>query len=718
MYKQLRYVSGCLLLLFLISTASAQPADSSGQSAAGKAEGTAVQTEAVLHDTETAETGTVKTGTDNPEQPEDGEGTPDQTPHVQQQDAPAAPEESADEGAGDEEPEEQPRLLAGLPVKDVSRRTQIVRRFAGGVSAIADSAATRSFFAAGKDGFITRYSYGRLRPETWQVSALPVKLIAVHPKKNYIAVYETDGFSVHKISLWDWQAKKQLYVKRFSNSVLSLAWSAQGSYLFIGTASAEGITVLDVRGNVKKVYPRPPGIVLLAATGPSEKSIVTYGETGRLVYADIAKRSILTQYETEDRLQSPELFKNYTRIAGYKNGTVVVIKAASGEILETYPARSALFAGKITDTLPVWIEEGEVRFSWYLCQGEKKSPAFTLPYQARITAARHVDAAIVIGTDDGRLYRLQQGSDAAVTLTEINKDTALPVSDICVKDSTVYMLAGTVLYAADAPAEEPQPLITDITAQRCTPYGSGFLLWSDTKTAPLYYAEAGSEPSVLYRPREPLHALSVYGTTIAAVHSFGRLILLDGKSGKQLFEYQAAGLQEAVQIDGTFILVSKTAGGTVQKPLLLINTATGETIPLGLEGEVAFSLHASNQHRNAFSCLRMKGGDAAQTGMVMMNINPLHPARSNFSTLLSYDDEDISASLYDEGNAAVTNLGQGQAVYYDKNRKKVSRLMRDYALPRRLFLTPSYIISVNYDGSLSWFQRRSLQLLENYRLMQ
>ena len=362
--------------------------------------------------------------------------------------------------------------------KNILERAYISHRFEGGVAAIADSSVTRSFFAAGKDGFMTRFSYGTMKPETWQVSTMPIKRIAAHPKKALIAVYETDGFSVHKISLWDWQTKKQLYAKRFSSSILSLSWSAQGTYLFIGTASTEGITILDASGKIKKVYPRPPGIVLLAATGPSEKSIVTYGETGRLVYADIAKKSILTQYETEDRLESPELIKNYTQIIGYKNGNVVVVKAASGEVLKSYPARSALFAGKITDSLPVWIEKGDTRQTWHLCQGDKRSPAFSLPYPAAITAARHVDSTVVIGTDDGRLYRLKQNSDAAISLTELNIDTSMQVSDICTKDSKIYMLSGSTLYVAASPEDKPEPIIQSVSGERCTVYGNGFLFWS------------------------------------------------------------------------------------------------------------------------------------------------------------------------------------------------------------------------------------------------
>lgn len=597
--------------------------------------------------------------------------------------------------------------------KQTAQRSKISRRFDGGVTAIADSAATRSFFAAGEDGFITRYLYGTMSPETWQVSTLPVKQMAVHPKKTMLALYETDGFSVHKISLWDWQEKKQIYTKRFTSSVVSLSWSAQGTYLFIGTTSIEGITILDIKGNIKKIYPRPPGIVRLAATGPSEKSIVTYGETGRLVYADIAKRSILAQYDTEDRLENPELIRNYTLINGYKNGNVITVKAASGEVVESYPARSALFAGKITDSLPVWIEKGEAGQTWHLCQGTKKSPAFTLPYPAAITAARHVDAAIVIGTDDGRLYRLTQAADAAIGLRELNPGNASTLCDIDVKDSSVYLFSGTTLYLSSSPSEPPEPVIQNITAERCTVYGNGFLFWSNTKVAPLYYAEEGQSPAAIYRPREPLNSVSVYGDTVAAVQRFSGLVLLDGKTGKQLFTYQAAGLQDAVQVDDTSVLLTKSTGGIIRQPVLLINVKTGETSPLNIEGDLAFSLRANEKRPQNFACFRLKTEDSEQTDLVLIKLNSAQPASSTFTTALSYNDEDLHASLYDDGQAVLTNLGKNHLVYYDKSRRSIKQLPRDYALPRKAVMTDLYIISLNYDGSLSWFSRRNLQPVQH-----
>ena len=114
-----------------------------------------------------------------------------------------------------------------------------------------------------------------------------------------------------------------------------------------------------------------------------------------------------------------------------------------------------------------------------------------------------------------------------------------------------------------------------------------------------------------------------------------------------------------------------------------------------------------------FACFRLKTEDSEQTDLVLIKLNSTQPARSTFTTALSYNDEDLHASLYDDGQAVLTNLGKNNLVYYDKSRRSIKQLPRDYALPRKAVMTDSYIISLNYDGSLSWFSRRNLQPVQH-----
>ena len=96
-----------------------------------------------------------------------------------------------------------------------------------------------SFFSAGEDGFVVKWSDDN-QGEHYQFSDVGIKLIALAPNGNDIAIYETDGGSVNKVSVWDWRTFTRKYQKKFSDSITSLSFSAKGTYLIIGTATVDG----------------------------------------------------------------------------------------------------------------------------------------------------------------------------------------------------------------------------------------------------------------------------------------------------------------------------------------------------------------------------------------------------------------------------------------------------------------------------------------------
>ena len=64
----------------------------------------------------------------------------------------------------------------------------------------------QSFYTAGQDGFIIKWSDDN-QGEHYQISDVGLKLIAVAPNGTDVAVYETDGGSVNKVSVWDSPAR-------------------------------------------------------------------------------------------------------------------------------------------------------------------------------------------------------------------------------------------------------------------------------------------------------------------------------------------------------------------------------------------------------------------------------------------------------------------------------------------------------------------------------
>ena len=90
-----------------------------------------------------------------------------------------------------------------------------------------------AFLSTGDDGFLVKW--------TDDDQDVGIKLAACSPNGNYVAIYETDGGSINKISVWDWKTLTRKYQKKFSDSITSLSFSKKGTYLIAGTATVDGV---------------------------------------------------------------------------------------------------------------------------------------------------------------------------------------------------------------------------------------------------------------------------------------------------------------------------------------------------------------------------------------------------------------------------------------------------------------------------------------------
>ena len=602
--------------------------------------------------------------------------------------------------------------------KDKLRSAKVVHKFSGGVTEIMNSGTLPIFFAAGKDGFVTRYSYPKFEPDTWQLSSMPIQKIAVHPKGKLIAVYETNGFSIHQVSLWDWATKKAVFSKRLSDSVVSLSWSANGTYLFIGNRSTDGITVLDTKGIVQNIYQEAPGIVFLAATSASEKNIVTYGESGRLVYTDISKKKKIKEFRTENKLESPNLIKNFTRIIGYKDNNVYVIDAVTGKTISQHSARYALFASKIQDSVPIWIERTKRKNEWCIRQGDAFSKGFYVPENSKITAARHIKNHMIIGTQDGSIYMLGLNDDSSVELERPLTYSSSKVDAITSDGSVLYILKEGTIYAQDAPKEKPYAIAEGFKANKFTFYSNGFLLWSDAKkgASVSHYSLDTKAVRKIITPKETIISLSVYKNFFLYVESFSGVSIVNFDTGKKEFVYNAPGIQSAVQVDDSTIVIAKSSIGRAQSPVFIINTLTEETGPIAIEGNLAFSLEQNSSRPNNLVCFLVGNLPSTKTELLNIGLNRMNLIDSTFKAVLSYKEEDVDAFLEASGSDILTNLGKSSLVHYSSSSNQARRLPRSYGFPKDALILKKFFVSLNFGDTLSWYDRKTGALLQTINI--
>ena len=182
----------------------------------------------------------------------------------------------------------------------------------------------QSYFSVGKDGFLIKWS-GDDQGEHYQITDLEIKMAVVSPKKKEIAVYETDGGTTIRVSVWNWDTLSRKYARRFSDSITSLSYSKKGTYLIVGTATVDGAVFINAQsGAVINKISDSTGIINYATTSESEKTAVMYSPAGNLSYYNLSTGRLKQKFTTIQGLSQTVLFNNSLYLAGVVDDTIYV----------------------------------------------------------------------------------------------------------------------------------------------------------------------------------------------------------------------------------------------------------------------------------------------------------------------------------------------------------------------------------------------------------
>ena len=594
------------------------------------------------------------------------------------------------------------------------------REHRGPVTMLAQVPGSDSFFSAGKDGFLVRHGESG-SDESWQLSDIPLAKIAVHPDGNRVAVYETDGFSVHRVSVWDWKKKTRLYAKRFRDSIVSLSWSAKGSWLMAGNTSIDGISILEAdSGNPVSIFKSAPGIVTLGLTGASETSMITFGPAGRIIYTDIAGGSTKAGYDGPQDLDSPVLLRNNLGIAGYQDGAVVLVDATSGKTISAWDSGPAIMASSITDREPVWLESGNPT-QWILRSGAFATPPFRTPDESPITSALRLNDRIVFGTASGKLCAIPSSAigSNAVPLPAIIRDQGIQsIDDIASDGARLFILSKGSLFISSGPGKAPVFAFSGLQANRFAIAGDSLVFWSNESAAPVVISGFdGDKRRTAYEPKEGIRSLNVNGTNdgtrLSFIEGTSKAIVIDVSSGKTTFSYAGAGLQDSVLVGGNRLAVSRSSTSRAPNPVMIINISTEETVPIQIPGELCYGLKSIAADGKKLAGFFIRNGQTASTELISFALEANSFTATSVRTEAAYADEDLGASLIVDGERIITNLGKGSIVAIGGTDKNPAKFLRGYAIPAKSAAMDQFIVTLNYDGSLTWFDRKSAAFISN-----
>jgi WD40 repeat protein len=575
-------------------------------------------------------------------------------------------------------------------------------------------------FSSGEDGFITRWDQNGLG-EHLQVSDIAIKKIDVSPDGRLIAVYESDDFSIHRISVWDWKTKTRKYAKRFSDTVLSVSFSHNGTYLMVGLSTADGLVFLDAEyGITMQLIKDQISVVSLCETSKTESTAVLYSTTGSLVYANLQTGSTIQKFNTESGLSKTafaDTNKNY--FTGIKNGKIYIIYATTGKTLASFAAKSPLLITGVTNTHFSYIEEvskgtyavkqvslekGELQFKPLV------TSMFTIPSLPSVISA--LSSQLIIGAKDGAIYTaaftIQTETNEAVKVTESLYDRIL---DVEVVNSNFYLLTKDTVYRANINTSA-EIVFPNEGYTNCTAYDASLILWSKGHKKPVKMLNTiTGDSKELFNPKIGIETLRVFDNALVCVLGSTTVLLFNFITNKETTIYTGTGLQDAVLYTDDIMFVSKTAATSPKTPLIEINTKTKETVMLPVSGDVIFSLVV-----NRDTAQPVIYGVSASTSLnsKRTEIFSYNPERKSYSAILKWEDEDTQAFTSVINTILYTNIGKTNIRNLNISTRKSITLERSASLPVKIKGSNNQLLVLNKDGSVSWYYETSEKKISDW----
>ncbi len=592
------------------------------------------------------------------------------------------------------------------------------------VSAGSESGAEKSYISAGNDGFLVKWTEDR-QGEHYQISEYEIKAAAASADGRFIAVYETDGGTVNRIALWDWETLSRKWARRYRDTITSLAFTEQGNFLMVGTATVSGLEFLKAEsgavaeGKVKDAT----GIISYAVTSGSEKNAAMYSPAGNLSFYDLTTGRIKQRNAVTQGLSQATLFNNFLFLAGVKDGAVTVVYSPTGKTLATIRAAEPVLLASKNDRNLYYLENGG-KGSYTLKMLEnignrtvsnpKTLKTFKIPRaHGAITCGAKAENEIMFGTHTGALYAIDV-ADAEAGPLALTEDIYDKILDMAPAGENFYFLTKHALFQSSYSTGVINRIGDNPGRTQLIPFGSSVILWSKGTREPVQLFDyTAPKLSTLYTPKTALQSLRRHGALLVDIESGVSVNAFDLESGELRELYTGAGLQDALLAGDGAVYVAKSDATNPQAPLIRVDMATRETAPVPVSGNVAFGLSADEKAVYGISV--QENDSAKRTSVFKFDTGTKHAA-----TLSVFNGEFADAFTYLYYPELYTNIGQtvGQNTIRSINLSDNKSVIfnRSASMPNKISRNTERTVILNRDGSISWYEPGRPDVLADWYL--
>ncbi|MDR3115377.1 MAG: WD40 repeat domain-containing protein [Treponema sp.] len=617
---------------------------------------------------------------------------------------------------------------ADLPAQSRSAYPSTAGKHAGAVNAAVYDGEDR-VLSAGADGFLGIWNIrNNASEERFQVSPYSLVSMARRPGENQIALIESDGLGLYRISAWDYRKKQNLFTLRFRDPISYITYSAGGNFIIVSRSARTGVVFIHPEtGDLLQSPENFSSSVSFAATGRSERTMISYSPTGILSYWELESGEEIRHFTAPPNIRTPILFGNNRFFGGFDNRGLVILDAVSGnEIIRDsqvprgvlYPVdqEEAEFICLSTEGNPRILRYGVGSSGRLEARGGRDIPSGgNSASPSAVTSAAIAGNAVVLGTADGLVWSLSEyGTARAFTFTEqlAVREAGASGNHLAVITANDF-LAFIPLDFNDFIDREPIRLenaedYTHIAAEADprAPYGT-FLFWhpEDSRAVPLVRKYPGNSRLTLDKvPRQfPLRSAVILGSQALFLDSVGNITVVSLDTGDVRFSFFAAGALDAAFLDGWNIVIGRSAvlGNT---PFLKVDITTGETVPLAYPAAIGARIYRGGSGV-LYGAAVTGGTGSVRTGI--LRLNPADPPQS--IRLVEYQGEDTAFGIAESGGVLASSIGGDGITLYSA--LGLASFERSAGLPLRLINGGDRFVTLDAEGNAGWHDNQTGELL-------
>lgn len=583
----------------------------------------------------------------------------------------------------------------------------------------------KSLISAGKDGFLIKWNDSG-EGSHYQVSDIGIKKIARSPNGTDVAIYESNGSSIHRVSVWNWQTLTRKFAYRFNDTITDVNFSAKGTYLICTTSAVNGVNFINAStGNfVKGKISESSGVFTHITTSATEKSAIAYAPKGNINYYNLLNGQKKESFTTEAGLEQVCFFNNFRYMAGVKNNNIYVELAIGNSVGKFSASNPILVSSQMSPDLYYIINEGS-QFKVFKIENDKnkavKNPVLVRTFSGlkpneKIICSDLGEEKIYAGTNLGNIYSFDYSPSERVDVQQpITDNIYEELYDIASYNDNFYFLTSSSVLRSSYDSSNVEnkgqnPGCTNFILKE-----NGAILWTkDSRKSVSFLDFASGNLKVLFTPETTVQVVKLSDNKLIYIEANKTVNLFDIESGKKTKIFSGTGIQDAVLVDEKNLFVAKSSSSTPNVPLIHVNIDTQETVPLNVKGDIIYSLNKDSDNNSEFYGLSIyTDRNTKRTTTAVFSYDFVRKISRNY---LAIGDEDSSAFAHIQNSILYSNIGKTQVHCYNIKTKRDLTYKRTASMPVKIAGNGNRILVLNRDGSVSWYNAQNNSYLAGWFL--